>query len=90
MYSFLHDLLSDQKGGRIFELFGAWHFFYIALTVVAVVRDPFYAIPAHIAPFVMPFLNIAIFFAVTVVIRLVASATKSVNLHRKGIQYNEK
>ena len=31
MYSFLHKLLSDKKGGEIFALFGFWHFAYIAL-----------------------------------------------------------
>lgn len=37
MYTFLNNLLSDKKGGEIFTLFGAWHFFYIALTVFAIV-----------------------------------------------------
>lgn len=37
MYNFLHDFLSDKKGGEIFSLFSAWHFFYIALTLVAVI-----------------------------------------------------
>lgn len=37
MYSFLHKLLSDKKGGKIFTLFGGWHFFYILLTVAVVV-----------------------------------------------------
>ena len=37
MYRFLNNLLSDKKGGEIFTLFGAWHFFYIALTIVTVV-----------------------------------------------------
>ena len=37
MYTFLNNLLSDKKGGEIFTVFGAWHFFYIALTVVTVV-----------------------------------------------------
>lgn len=39
MYPILHQLLSDKKGGEIFELFGPWHFFYIILTlaVIAVV-----------------------------------------------------
>ena len=32
MYTFLSNLLSDKKGGEIFTLFGAWHFFYIVLT----------------------------------------------------------
>ena len=37
MYDFLHNLLSDRKGGEIFTLFGAWHFFYIALTILSVI-----------------------------------------------------
>ena len=37
MYSFLHELLSDKKGGEIFTLFGGWHFFYIALTLTTIV-----------------------------------------------------
>lgn len=37
MYVFLHDLLSDKKGGEIFSLFSAWHFFYIALAIISVV-----------------------------------------------------
>ena len=37
MYEFLHNLLSDKKGGKIFRLFSAWHFFYIALTLAAVI-----------------------------------------------------
>ena len=37
MYSFLHGLLSDKKGGKIFTLFGLWHFFYILLTLSAVI-----------------------------------------------------
>lgn len=41
-----------------------------------VVRDPFYAIPKAIAPFVMPILNIALFFAVQMLFRLVASRSK--------------
>ena len=37
MYHFLHNLLSDKKGGEIFSLFGGWHFFYLALTIITVV-----------------------------------------------------
>ncbi len=37
MYNFLHNLLSDKKGGEIFSLFGAWHFFYIALAALSVI-----------------------------------------------------
>lgn len=36
VYNFLHTILSDKKGGKIFTLFSAWHFLYIVLTVVAV------------------------------------------------------
>lgn len=36
MYVFFHNLLCDKKDGEVFTLFGAWHFFYIALTVFAV------------------------------------------------------
>lgn len=37
-----------------------------------VVRDPFSVLPAHIAPWVMPFVNIGVFFAVEQVIREIA------------------
>lgn len=37
MYNFLHNLLSDKKGGEIFTLFSGWHFLYIALTLVTVI-----------------------------------------------------
>ena len=36
MYSQLHGILSDKKGGEVFTLFGGWHFFYIALTLATV------------------------------------------------------
>ena len=37
MYSFLHNLLSDKKGGQIFTLFSGWHFFYIGITMAVIV-----------------------------------------------------
>ncbi|MBR3864641.1 MAG: YwaF family protein [Clostridia bacterium] len=37
MYNFLHELLSDKKGGKIFTLFSGWHFLYIALSVIGIV-----------------------------------------------------
>lgn len=37
MYSVLHGLLSDKKGGETFVLFGPWHFFYILLTLALIV-----------------------------------------------------
>ncbi len=36
MYSLLHNLLADRKGGEIFTLFGAWHFFYIGFAALAI------------------------------------------------------
>ena len=37
MYEFLHNLLSDKKGGEIFTLFSPWHFFYIALALLSLI-----------------------------------------------------
>jgi len=42
MYSFLHGLLSDKKGGEIFTLFGGGHFFYIVLTLSGVAAILFF------------------------------------------------
>lgn len=36
MYSLLHELLSDKKGGEIFRLFGFWHFLYIVFTLLVI------------------------------------------------------
>ena len=41
-----------------------------------VVRDPFYAIPESIAPFIMPFLNLALFFGIQMGIHLIFWACK--------------
>ena len=37
MYSFLHSILADRKGGEIFTLFSPWHFLYIGFAAVAIV-----------------------------------------------------
>lgn len=37
MYSVLHELLEDKKGGEIFTLFSFWHFLYILLTLMALI-----------------------------------------------------
>ncbi len=37
MYSFLHELLKDKKGGDIFTLFGGWHLLYIVLTITVII-----------------------------------------------------
>jgi len=41
-----------------------------------VVRDPFYLLPEHIAPWVMPILNIAVFFAAELLIYAVFAAAR--------------
>ncbi len=38
-----------------------------------VVRDPFYLLPAHIAPYWMPFINIAVFFAAELLMTLLCT-----------------
>ncbi len=48
-----------------------------------VVRDPFYILPEGIAPFVMPFLNIFVFFAVEMLIHLVIHSIKIYRLNAK-------
>lgn len=39
-----------------------------------VVRDPFYILPENIAPFIMPFFNVALFFGVEMVVYLICKA----------------
>ena len=36
MNSIISNILADKTGGRIFELFGPWHFFYIILAVATI------------------------------------------------------
>ena len=43
-----------------------------------VVRDPFYAISEDVAPFVMPILNIVLFFAVEMLFHLVIWSIKRI------------
>ena len=49
-----------------------------------VVRDPFYMIPETIAPFIMPFLNFAVFFVVEAIVYLI------LNFASKGVPVNDK
>jgi len=46
------------------EAGGYYHFF----NWFFVVRDPFSILPAHIAPWVMPFVNIGVFFQTELII----------------------
>ena len=43
-----------------------------------VVRDPFYAIPETIAPFLMPILNIVLFFAVELLLHFAILGIKRI------------
>lgn len=47
-----------------------------------VVRDPFYAIPEEIAPFVMPVINIVLFSAVEIIIHLILIGIRNINKKR--------
>ena len=50
-----------------------------------VVRDPFYAIPANIAPFVMPFINIAVFFGAEMLLYLIVIKASEINRSEEDI-----
>lgn len=41
-----------------------------------VVYDPFYVLPETVAPFIMPFLNVAVFLAAEVIVRLIFAFVK--------------
>lgn len=43
-----------------------------------VVRDPFYALPEEISPFIMPFLNLALFFAAQMLVHLIIWGIKRI------------
>ncbi len=52
-----------------------------------VVRDPFYMLPGNIAPFIMPILNIAIFFVAEIIVHLILLVVKRKN-NRGNIKSN--
>lgn len=49
-----------------------------------VTQDPFYMIPERIAPYIMPFLNIVLFFAVDMLVYAICIAMKKILPLRKG------
>ena len=57
-WAMLGNFLYNGKAGE-YDHFFNWFF---------VVRDPFYILPEKIAPFVMPILNITVFFAVEMLV----------------------
>ncbi|MBQ3598363.1 MAG: YwaF family protein [Clostridia bacterium] len=48
-----------------------------------VVRDPFYAIPESVSPFIMPFLNIALFFTAEIIICLILRGIRGIKVYDK-------
>ena len=68
--TFLNLLLGNYAYNGMSE--GYSHFF----NWFFVVRDPFYAIPETIAPFIMPLLNIVLFFVVEILLHLVICIAK--------------
>lgn len=44
-----------------------------------VVRDPFYVLPENVAPFVMPFVNVTLFFGVEMLVYMIIIKTRKVN-----------
>lgn len=48
-------------------------------------RDPFYILPGNIAPYIMPFLNIAIFFATEMLVYFILGVLKKTFLNRTAL-----
>ena len=61
VWALLGNLIYNGESGEYSHFFN-WFF---------VIRDPFYILPANIAPFIMPFVNIAIFFGVEMLVYLI-------------------
>lgn len=55
-----------------------------------VVRDPFYMLSEHMAPFIMPVVNIIVFFAVEMEAYAVLGAIRKKLVRRIGTTVNEK
>ena len=68
VWAIIGNLLYNGNSGEYSHFFN-WFF---------VVRDPFYILPENIAPFVMPFVNVALFFGVEMLIYLIISKVKEV------------
>ena len=68
VWAIIDNLLYNGNVGEYSHFFN-WFF---------VVRDPFYILPENIAPFVMPFVNVALFFGVEMLIYLIISKVKEV------------
>lgn len=70
VWALIGNLLYNGEAGEYSHFFN-WFF---------VIRDPFYILPANIAPFIMPFVNIGLFFGVEMLIYLIIKKTKRENV----------
>ena len=66
LWALVGNLLYNGEAGEYSHFFN-WFF---------VIRDPFYILPANIAPFIMPFVNVGLFFGVEMLMYLIIMKTK--------------
>ena len=70
LWALVGNLLYNGEAGEYSHFFN-WFF---------VIRDPFYILPTNIAPFIMPFVNIGLFFGVEMLIYVIINKTKRENV----------
>lgn len=66
VWALVGNLLYNGEAGEYSHFFN-WFF---------VIRDPFYILPANIAPFIMPFVNIGLFFGVEMLAYLLVNKSR--------------
>ena len=66
VWALVGNLLYNGEAGEYSHFFN-WFF---------VIRDPFYILPADIAPFIMPFVNIGLFFGVEMLVYLLVNKSR--------------
>ena len=66
VWALVGNLLYNGEAGEYSHFFN-WFF---------VIRDPFYILPANIAPFIMPFVNIGLFFGVEMLVYLLVNKSR--------------
>ena len=73
LWALLGNLLYNGSAGDYSHFFN-WFF---------VIRDPFYLLPESISPYVMPFIVVAVFFAVEMAVHLGAVLVKRVSVKKR-------
>ena len=66
VWALVGNLLYNGEAGEYSHFFN-WFF---------VIRDPFYILPANIAPFILPFVNIGLFFGVEMLVYLIVNKSR--------------